>query len=94
MISPVLSQQADRPYVQTWLKRVGRQLRGSGRVSQVAVALSIQNGGSADTWCRQLREIIEGRLLPDAALITDIDRLLAKPGPKAPQAAMMQSELF
>ena len=70
----------DRPYIQAWLKRVERQLRGSGRISQVALTLSQKLGGEADDWSRQLRDILEGTQHPSAELIADIDQILAKPG--------------
>lgn len=80
MIKRVLQSAADRPYVQAWLKRVGRQLRGSGKVSQVAMALSIQHGGSTEDWSRELRGILAGKHQPGASLIADIDQILSKPG--------------
>ena len=70
----------DRPYVQAWLKRVERQLRGSGRISQIALTLSRKRGGEADDWSRDLRDILEGKLQPGADLIADIDQIMAKPG--------------
>lgn len=71
----------DRPYVQAWLKRVGRQLSGSGRVSQVAMALSMRQGGEREEWSRRLRDILCGKTKPGAQLIADIDQILAKPSP-------------
>ena len=69
----------DRPYVQAWLKRVERQLRGSGRISQISYSLSLEHGGSHDDWSRRLRDILSGQQTPTADLIADIDHLLAKP---------------
>lgn len=72
---------SDRPYVQAWLKRVGRQLSGSGRVTQVAMALSMRQGGEREEWSRKLRDILSGKTKPGAQLIADIDQILAKPSP-------------
>lgn len=70
-------ERADRPYIQAWLKRVGRQLRGSGRLSQVALALSRSRGGRVEDWSSRLRDLLEGDDLPDPEFITAIDRLLS-----------------
>ena len=70
----------DRPYIQAWLKRVERQLRGSGRISQIALTLSQKRGGNPDEWSRQLRDILEGLQHPSAELIADA------PFPKRSQA--------
>jgi len=86
--------QADRPYIKTWLRRVGRQLRGSGRLSQVAMALSHSQGGKLEEWTRRLREIIEEATLPDPELITEIDRLLAPRVKSASGAVLEQTRLF
>ena len=69
----------NRPYVQTWLKRLGRQLRGSGRVSQLAFSLTQHHGGSQDEWSQRLREFLSGERMPTVDLIANIDRLMAKP---------------
>ena len=84
----------DRPYVQTWLKRLDRQLSGSGRVSQIALALSQKRGGSSEDWGRQLRAILDGSLHPNAELIADIDQLLAKPISDKPDRNDSQGRLL
>ncbi len=84
----------DRPYIQAWLKRVERQLRGSGRISQIALTLSKKHGGDLDDWSRQLRDILEGEQAPSAELIADIDQILAKPGNNEPPYQLDQGELF
>jgi len=68
--------------VQAWLKRLERQLRGSGRISQLAYSLAELRGGTRDDWSRQLRDILTGTQHPGAELITDIDQILAKPSAK------------
>lgn len=70
---------SDRPYVQAWLRRVERQLRGSGRISQIAFSLAKKQGGDPDDWRLRLRNILSGQEQPSADLIADIDKLLAKP---------------
>lgn len=84
----------DRPYIQAWLKRVERQLRGSGRISQTALALSHKLGGEADDWSRQLRDILDGQKQPSAELIAVIDQILAKPGEQGGEANDSQGQLF
>ena len=84
----------DRPYVQAWLKRVERQLRGSGRISQIALSLSKQHGGSPEDWSRQLRDILSGDEPPSAGLIADIDQLLATPDPAPSDPGDSQGNLF
>lgn len=85
---------ADRPYIQSWLKRVGRQLSGSGRMSQISFALTQLRGGELSDWNKQLREILDGSRLPDPELITDIDRLLGIKAPAKPGANAAQPLLF
>ena len=85
---------SDRPYIQAWLKRLERQLRGSGRISQIALALTQTRGGKAEQWSRQIRDILDGHQLPDAELIADIDRILAKPGTTDQSSTSSQGDLF
>ena len=72
-------QPTNRPFIQAWLKRVDRQLRGSGHISQIAYTLSQIRGGEADEWSRQIRQIILAQQVPDPELIADIDQILAHP---------------
>jgi hypothetical protein len=69
----------DRPYFDTWLRRTGRQLATSGRLSQVAMVLAAENGGTADEWRARLRTVLEGGEIPSLDLLTRIDALLAGP---------------
>lgn len=65
-----------RPYLQAWLKRIRRQLAPSGRLTEAALILSREEGGSQDSWRQQLREYLEGREIPSLDLLTRIDTLL------------------
>lgn len=87
-------ERADRPYIQAWLKRVGRQLRGSGRLSQAAFALSRSRGGRVEDWSSRLRDLLEGDDLPDPELITAIDRLLSVRVPAHDSPQPTQTLLF
>lgn len=85
---------ADRPYIQSWLKRVGRQLSGSGRLSQTALALSKTRGGAVEDWRKRLRSMLEGDQLPDPELITDIDRMLGTKAAGKSHSDPIQTLLF
>lgn len=68
---------ASRPYFDAWLRRTGRQLAASGRLTQVAMALAGDDGGSVEHWRRELRALLEGQRDPTLDLLTRIDGLLA-----------------
>ena len=84
----------DRPYIQAWLKRVERQLRGSGHISQLAFSLSNHHGSTPDEWSRRLRDILSGEQNPSADLIAIIDRLLSKPVEGCSESEESQQRLF
>jgi hypothetical protein len=69
----------DRPYFESWLKRTGRQLAVSGRLSQLATVLAAENGGSVDDWRSRLRTVLDGTEVPSLDLLTRIDVLLSGP---------------
>jgi hypothetical protein len=69
----------DRPYFEAWLRRTGRQLAVSGRLTQVAMVLAAENGGSVDDWRNRLRTVLDGDEVPSLDLLTRIDALLAGP---------------
>jgi len=75
----VFTPNPDRPYFDTWLRRTGRQLAVSGRLSQIAVVLASENGGSTDDWRARLRTVLEGNEVPSLDLLMQIDALLAGP---------------
>jgi hypothetical protein len=69
----------DRPYFDAWLRRTGRQFAVSGRLTQTAMALAAEEGGTVDEWRTRLRELMEGGEVPSIDLLTRIDGLLAGP---------------
>jgi len=72
-----------RPYFDAWLRRTGRQLAVSGRLSQLALALATTDGTTDGTtieeWRSRLRILLDGRELPSLELLTRIDALLSGP---------------
>ncbi|RPJ32955.1 MAG: hypothetical protein EHM17_11930 [Verrucomicrobiaceae bacterium] len=77
----VITVKPDRPYFDAWLRRTSRQFAVSGRLSQTAVVLASENGGTADEWSTRLRTLLEGGEVPSLELLTRIDALLAGPSP-------------
>jgi hypothetical protein len=69
----------DRPYFESWLKRTRRQLAGSGRLSEIALILSREEGRTPQDWSTYLREVLEEEATPSLDLLTRIDAILAKP---------------
>jgi hypothetical protein len=90
---PVEIAQSDRPYFEVWLRRTGRQLAISGRLTQVAWALAAEEGGSVEEWRTQLRTLLDGGSLPSLELLTRIDKLLAG-SPKPKYNSTQQALLF
>lgn len=82
----------DRPYFETWLRRTGRQLAASGRLSQTAMVLAAEEGGTPEEWRSRLRTLLEGNEIPSLDLLTRIDALLA--GPSQPRTADTQQGLL
>jgi len=73
----------DRPYFEAWLRRTGKQFAVSGRLTQTAMVLAAEEGGTVDEWRNRLRVILEGNEVPSLDLLTRIDALLA--GPSTPR---------
>lgn len=69
----------DRPYFDAWLRRTGRQFAISGRLTQTAVALAADLGGTVDDWRVRLKTLLAGGEIPSLELLTRIDALLAGP---------------
>ena len=69
----------DRPYLENWLRRMRKQLSASGRLSEIALILSREEGNTPEHWCTYLREVLEEETAPSLDLLTRIDALLAKP---------------
>ena len=82
----------DRPYFASWLRRTRKQLAGSGRLSEVALLLARQEGGTPESWTSFLRRMLDETTTPSLDLLTRIDALLAKPAP--PPAPPDSPELF
>jgi hypothetical protein len=68
-----------KPFLEAWLKRTGRQLVLSGKLSEVALILSSQQGGSMAEWRSKLQSILNKEVEPDFELLTQIDSILARP---------------
>lgn len=84
---------ADRPYFEAWLRRTRRVLAPSGRLTEIALRLSREEGGTPDDWRRKLRAILEGEETPTFELLTRIDAMLA--GSKgSDDGKMIQDSLF
>lgn len=78
-VGAVFTPKPDRPYFDSWLRRTGRQLMASGRLTQVATVLAAENGGTADVWRARLRTLLDGSEVPSLDLLVRIDALLAGP---------------
>jgi hypothetical protein len=89
----VFTAKPDRPYFEAWLRRTGRRFAVSGQLSQTAMALALENGGTPDEWRDRLRNLLEGGEAPSLELLTRIDALLTGP-PPAPAADEIQGSLF
>ena len=81
------------PYFETWLRRTSRQLAVSGRLSQIALVLANEDGGTPDEWRARLLTLLEGRDMPSLDLLTRIDALLAGPS-KVAANGDSQASLF
>lgn len=77
--SAVFTPNPDRPYFEAWLRRTGRQFAVSGRLTQTAMVLATENGGTPEEWSARLRTLMEGNEVPSLDLLTRIDALLAGP---------------
>ena len=69
----------DRPYFEAWLRRTGKQFAVSGRLTQTAMVLAAEEGGTVDEWRTRLRVLLKGDEVPSLDLLTRIDALLAGP---------------
>ena len=84
----------ERPYLESWLRRLGRQFAVSGRLSQTAQLLAAQDGGTAEQWRVRLRRLLDGEEAPSVELLTRIDVLLSAGRAAAPAADDRQGSLF
>jgi hypothetical protein len=69
----------DRPYLDNWLRRTRRQLAASGRLSEIALILSRDEGNTPEHWSAWLRSVLEDETTPSLDLLTKIDGILARP---------------
>lgn len=69
----------DRPYLESWLRRTRKQLSGSGRLTEVALILSREEGQTPAHWSTYLRDVLDEVETPSLDLLTRIDALLARP---------------
>jgi hypothetical protein len=70
-----------RPYFDAWLRRISRHFAVSGRLSQTALVLANENGGTPEEWRERLRHLLDGGDAPSLELLTRIDALLTGPAP-------------
>lgn len=89
----MLTVKPDRPYFDAWLRRISRQFAVSGRLSQTALVLAQENGGTPDEWRDRLRTLLSGGEAPSLELLTRIDALLMGPPPSSTENAS-QGTLF
>ena len=76
---------ANRPYFNAWLSRTRRQFAVSGRLSQTALVLSQEDGGSCEEWSARLRNLLDGGETPSLELLTRIDAILSGHTQQKPQ---------
>jgi hypothetical protein len=82
-----------KPFLEAWLKRTGRELALSGKLSEVALILSTQQGGEMSEWRSKLQGILSKEVEPDFELLTQIDSILARPS-KGHSEQSTDAELF
>jgi hypothetical protein len=75
----VFTPNPDRPYFDAWRRRTSRQFAISGRLTQTAMVLASENGGTVEQWSTRLRSMVDGNEVPSLDLLTQIDALLAGP---------------
>ena len=69
----------ERPYLESWLRRMRKQLAGSGRLTELALILSREEGNTPCYWSSFLRDVLDEVETPSLDLLTRIDALLARP---------------
>jgi hypothetical protein len=75
----VIHGRPERPYLESWLRRMRKQLAGSGRLTELALILSREEGNTPDHWSTYLRDVLDEVETPSLDLLTRIDALLARP---------------
>ena len=84
---------ADRPYFESWLRRTRKQLTASGRLTELALILSREDGGSEDHWRSRLRDLLEGGEMPGLEFLIRIDGLLSGTRKKTAKPDLQQMML-
>jgi hypothetical protein len=82
-----------KPYLDAWLKRTGRELSVSGRLSELVMILSTKKGSDPEEWRGRLQRILDREEDPGFELLTEIDSILARPAKGLPSADT-QADLF
>lgn len=90
----MISVKPDRPYFEAWLRRAGRRLAVSGKLSQIAMVLAKENEGDPQAWRQQLHRIMQGDDIPSLDLLTRIDALLIGPHSAKQKQSANQELLF
>lgn len=73
-----------RPYLDAWLRRLGKQLSVSGRLSELVIILSEGRKADHDVWRKRLQRILDREEEPDPELLMKIDLILAPPSTRQP----------
>lgn len=68
-----------KPYLDAWLKRTGKELSVSGRLSELVMILAARKGSDPQEWRERLRRILDKEDEPGFELLTEIDAILARP---------------
>ena len=76
-----------KPYLEAWLRRTGRELSASGRLSEAALILSRNKGGDTSEWAERLKRILVREEDPGFELLTEIDAILTRPSRRDVTAA-------
>lgn len=82
-----------KPYLEAWLRRTGRELSASGRLSEAALILSRKKGGDMGQWAERLRRILGREEDPGFELLTEIDAILSRPA-KSDAPTIPAQDLF
>ncbi|MDP0490240.1 MAG: hypothetical protein Q7Q71_04230 [Verrucomicrobiota bacterium JB023] len=69
-------------YYAKWLPRARRLLSPSGRLSELAHTLAAKDEVPAEDWRSRLRRVLDGHEQPDADLVFEVERFVARPLPE------------
>lgn len=82
-----------KPYLDAWLKRTGKALAGSGKLSELAIILSADDHADHEAWRSRLQRILARQEEPCFELLMKVDSVLAKPA-KAEECDTQSDDLF